>query len=100
MYLLEYNYEAKETMWSICVVNQQIVLYWRIYVAKHEEHMNKEILNINSVQHLWLAHNQERVHQVLVLSNWYLWKLLYHKKKIFKNESMEDMKWRVKHDDS
>jgi hypothetical protein len=42
-------------------------------------------------QHLWLDHNQERIDQVL-LSIGQLWKQLDHKKKVFKNESMEDMK--------
>jgi hypothetical protein len=60
--------------------------------AKQEKHMNNKKKNINLVQHLWLAHNQERIHQVLLLSIRYLWKLLDHKKKVFKNESMEDMK--------
>jgi hypothetical protein len=60
--------------------------------TKQEKHMNKKIININLVQHLWLAHIQERIDQVLLLSNEYLWKKLYHKKKIFRNESMEDMK--------
>jgi hypothetical protein len=60
--------------------------------AKHEKHMNKKILNINLVQHMWLAHNQERINQVLLLSNGYVWKKHDHKKKISKNESMEDIK--------
>ncbi len=54
--------------------------------------MNKKKLNINLVQHLWLDLNQERIDQVLLLSIGYLWKQLDHKKKVFKNESMEDMK--------
>jgi hypothetical protein len=54
--------------------------------------MNKKILNINLVQHMWLAHNQERINQVLLLSNGYVWKKHDHKKKISKNESMEDIK--------
>jgi hypothetical protein len=62
--------------------------------------MNKKTININLVQYLWLAHNQERIDQVLLLSNKYLWKQLDHKKKIFKNESIEDMKWCVRHDGS
>jgi hypothetical protein len=49
--------------------------------------MKKKIMNVNLVQQLWLAHNQERIDQVLLLSNGYLWKQLDHKKKI-KNESM------------
>jgi hypothetical protein len=62
--------------------------------------MNKKIMNINLIQHLWLTHNQERIDQVLLLSNGYLWKQLDHKKKFFKNESMENMKCCVRHDDS
>jgi hypothetical protein len=42
--------------------------------AMQEKHMNKKIMNINLVQHLWLDHNQERIDQVLLLSNGYLWK--------------------------
>jgi hypothetical protein len=60
--------------------------------AKQEKHMNKKTIKINLVQHLWLAHYQERIDQVLLLCNEYLWKQFYHKKKILKNESMEDMK--------
>ena len=60
--------------------------------AKQEKHMNNKKKNINLVQHLWLAHNQEIIDQVLLLSIRYLWKQLDHKKKVFKNESMEDMK--------
>jgi hypothetical protein len=52
----------------------------------------QEKMNINLVQNLWLAHNQDRIDQVLLLSIEYLWKQLYQTKKIFKNESMEDMK--------
>jgi hypothetical protein len=59
---------------------------------KKEKHMNNKKKNINLVQHLWLAHNQERIDQVLLPSIGYLWKQLDHKKKVFKNESMEDMK--------
>jgi hypothetical protein len=51
-------------------------------------------------QHLWLGHNQERIDQVLLLSIEYLWKQFDHKKNVFKNESMEDMKWCVRQDDS
>jgi hypothetical protein len=60
--------------------------------AKQERHMNKKTMNINLVQHLWLAHNQERIDQVLFLSNEYRWNQLDHKKKFFKNKPMEDMK--------
>jgi hypothetical protein len=49
------------------------------------------MMNINLVQHLWLDLNQEKIDQVLLLSIGYLWKQLDNKK-IFKNESMEDMK--------
>jgi hypothetical protein len=59
--------------------------------AKQEKHMNKK-MNINLVQHLWLAHNQERIDQVQLLSIGYIWKQLGHKMKDLKNESMEDMK--------
>jgi hypothetical protein len=41
---------------------------------------------------LWLTHNQERIDQMLLLSIGYLWKQRDHKNKVFKNESMEDMK--------
>jgi hypothetical protein len=71
-----------------------------LYQAKKEKHMNNKKKNINSIQHLWLAHNQERIDQMLLLSIRYLWKQLDHKKKVFKNESMEDMKWCVRHDGS
>jgi hypothetical protein len=60
--------------------------------AKQEKHMNNKKKNINLVQYLWLAYNQERIDQVLLLSIGYLWKELDHKKKVFKNESMKDMK--------
>jgi hypothetical protein len=40
--------------------------------AKQEKHMNKKMANINLVQHLWLAHNQERIDQMLLLNNGYL----------------------------
>jgi hypothetical protein len=63
-----------------------------LYQVKQETHMNKKKLNINLVQHLWLDLHQERIDQVLLLSIGYLWKQLDHKKKIFKNESMKDMK--------
>jgi hypothetical protein len=48
--------------------------------------MNKKKLNINLIHHLWLDLDQERTDQVLLLSIGYLWKLLDHKKKVFKNE--------------
>jgi hypothetical protein len=68
--------------------------------TKQEKNMNKKKKNINLVQHLWLAHNHVRIDEVLVLNIGYLWKQLEHKKKVFKNESMEDMKWYVRHDGS
>jgi hypothetical protein len=49
-------------------------------------------MNINLVQHLWLAHYQDRIDQVLLLSIGHLWKQLDHKKNVFKNESLEGMK--------
>jgi hypothetical protein len=54
--------------------------------------MNKKKLNINLVHHLWLDLNQGRIDQVLFLSIGYLLKQLDQKKKIFKNEPIEDMK--------
>jgi hypothetical protein len=53
--------------------------------------VNKK-LNTNLVQYLWLDLDQERIDQVLPLSIEYLWKQLHHKKKVFKNESMKDIK--------
>jgi hypothetical protein len=63
-----------------------------LYQVKQEKYMNKKKLNINLVHHLWLDLDQEKIDQVLLLSIGYLWKQLDHKKKIFKNESIEDMK--------
>jgi hypothetical protein len=40
--------------------------------AKQEKHLNNKKININLVQHLWLAHNQERIDQELLLSIRYL----------------------------
>jgi hypothetical protein len=54
--------------------------------------MNNKKKNINLVRHLWLAYNQERIDQMLLLSIGYLWKQFDHKKKVFNNESIEDMK--------
>jgi hypothetical protein len=54
--------------------------------------MNKKKLNINLVHHVWLDLDQGRIDQVLLLSIGYPRKQLGHKKKVFKNESMEDMK--------
>jgi hypothetical protein len=63
-----------------------------LYQVKQEKYMNKKKLNINLAHHLWLDVDQEKIDQVLLLSIGYLWKQLDHKKKIFKNESIEDMK--------
>jgi hypothetical protein len=60
--------------------------------VKQEKYMNKKKLNINLVHHLWLDLDQGRIDQVIFLSIGYLWKQLDHKKKVFKNEYMEDMK--------
>jgi hypothetical protein len=60
--------------------------------VKQETHMRNKKLNINLVPHLWLDLNQERTDQVLLISVGYLWKQLDHRKNVFKNESMEDMK--------
>jgi hypothetical protein len=54
--------------------------------------MNKKKLNINLVHHLWLDLDQGRIDQVLLLCIRYLCKQLDHKNKVFKNESMKDMK--------
>jgi hypothetical protein len=62
--------------------------------------MNKKKLNINLVQLLWLELIQERIDQVLLLSIGYLWKQHDHKKNIFKDESMEDMKCCLRQDGS
>jgi hypothetical protein len=40
------------------------------------------------------------IDQVLLLSNEYLWNQLDHMKKSFKNDSIEDIKWYVRHNDS
>jgi hypothetical protein len=34
---LKFGYEANRTMWSTCIVKQQIVLYWRIYVKSSKK---------------------------------------------------------------
>jgi hypothetical protein len=60
--------------------------------SQAKKHMNMKKMNINLVQHLWLAHNLERMDQKLLLSIEYLWKQLDHKKRVFKNESMEDIR--------
>jgi phosphosulfolactate phosphohydrolase-like enzyme len=62
--------------------------------------MNKKIMDITLVQHLWLANNQDRIDQVQFLSIEYLWKQLDHKKRFSKNKLMKDMKWCVKQDSS
>jgi hypothetical protein len=60
--------------------------------VKQEKYMNKKKLDINLVHYLWLDLDQGRIDQVLLLSIGYLWKQLNHKKKVFKNESMENIK--------
>jgi hypothetical protein len=65
-----------------------------LYQAKQEKHMNKKIMTITLVQHLWFANNQVRIDQVQLLSIEYLWKQLDHKKNVFKeyvNERHEVM---------
>jgi hypothetical protein len=62
------------------------------YQVKQVTHMNKKKLNINLVQHLWLDLNQGRIDQVSSLRIGYPCKQLDYKKKISKNERMEDMK--------
>jgi hypothetical protein len=54
--------------------------------------MYNKKLNISLVHHLWLDLDQGRIDQVPLLSIGYLWKQFDHKKNIFKNESMKDMK--------
>jgi hypothetical protein len=36
---LKYNQEANETMWSTCIVKQQIVSYWRIYIKSSKKNI-------------------------------------------------------------
>jgi hypothetical protein len=67
-------------------------IFKNLYQVKQEKYMNKKKLNINLVHHLWLELDQGRIDQVLLLSIEYLWKQLDHKKKVFKNEYMKDMK--------
>jgi hypothetical protein len=62
-----------------------------LFQVKQENYINKK-LNINLVHHLWLDLNQERIDKVILLSIGYLWKQLDHNKKVFNNESMEDIK--------
>jgi hypothetical protein len=60
--------------------------------------MNKKRLDINLVQLLWLDLEQEIIDQVLLLSiDIYGSKLIIRS---FKNESMENMKWCMRQDDS
>jgi hypothetical protein len=56
--------------------------------------------DIKLVQHLWLDLDQERIDQVLLVSIGYRWKQLDHKKKFFRNESMEDIECFVRQDGS
>jgi hypothetical protein len=70
------------------LVNQEVVSYWTINIKP-----SKELTwTINLVKHLWLDLNQKRTDQVILLSVEYIWKQLDYKKKVFKNDSMEDMK--------
>jgi hypothetical protein len=101
IYLLEYNYGANRTLWSIYDVNQWIVLYRRVYVKPSKKNtwtIRKRILTWFNTCDLLIT--KKRIDQVLLLSIRYLWKELDHKKKVFKNESMEDMKWFMRHDGS
>jgi hypothetical protein len=52
--------------------------------TKQEKHMNKKIMTITLVQHLWLANNQVRIDQVQLLSIEYICQQLDYKKKVFK----------------
>jgi hypothetical protein len=52
--------------------------------ARQEKQMNKKIMIITLVQHLWLANNQVSIDQVQLLSIEYLWKQFDNKKKVFK----------------
>jgi hypothetical protein len=56
-------------MFDMCSQPINSFVLKNLYQAKQEKHMNKRTININLVQHLWLAHNQERIDQVLLLSN-------------------------------
>jgi hypothetical protein len=81
-YHLKYDHEANRTMWLTCIVKQQIVPYWRIYIKPSKKNIGtRRRLNINLVQQLWLDLNQERIDQVLLISIGYLWKQLDHNKK-------------------
>jgi hypothetical protein len=51
---------------------------------KQEKHMNKKIMTITLIQHLWFANNQVRTDQVLSLCIGYLCKQLDHMKNVFK----------------
>jgi hypothetical protein len=42
IYHSKYNYEANGTMWSKCIVKQQIVPYWRIYVKSRRKAYERE----------------------------------------------------------
>jgi hypothetical protein len=67
-------------------------IFQNLCQVKQENYMNKKKLNINLVHHLWLDLDQGRIDQVLLLCIGYPWKQHDHKKKVFKNESVEDMK--------
>jgi hypothetical protein len=57
--------------------------------AKIEKHMNIKIMNIILMKATW-SYQED--------NNW--WSYPTNKKKSFKNECMEDMKWCVSHDGS
>jgi hypothetical protein len=101
IYLLEYNYGENGTIWSIYDVNKWIVSYWRVYVEPSKKNtwtIRKRILTWFNTCDMLIT--KKKIDQVLLLSIGYLWRKLDHKKKVFKNESMEDMKWCVRHDGS
>jgi hypothetical protein len=97
---LKDDYEANGTVWSICIVNQQIVSYWRIYVKSSKKSIwTRRKLNINLVHHLWLDIDQGRIDQVLHLSILDIYgSNLTIRRRFSKNESIEDMKCCVRQD--
>jgi hypothetical protein len=89
---LKYNHEGNGTVNNMHTQPMNSSILKNLCQAKQGILMNKNKLNINLVQHLWLDLDQERIDQMLPLSIGYPWKQLDHKKKFFKKESMEDMK--------
>jgi hypothetical protein len=60
--------------------------------TKQEKHMNKKIITITLVQHLWLANSQVRIDQVqLLILNIYESNLII-RRRFSKNKSIKDMK--------